>query len=159
MLFRASEVVFFEKQLVEGFLCDSHHSQTTMVGKSESFNELFKNSAASQFCREFTSKNAKKLDFVNGDCIEEDGYEEDATNACPQFSKTFFWEVSRKSLSSAVWLWIAILEASERNCLNQTFFGPKLVGGVRVNLTQSLKDFMKETDEQRWDNFLSYIFE
>ena len=90
LLFRASEVVFFEKQLVEGFLCDSHHSQTTMVGKSESFNELFKNSAASQFCREFTSKNAKKLDFVNGDCIEEDGYEEDATNACPQFSKTFF---------------------------------------------------------------------
>ena len=40
--------------------------------------------------KQFTSKNAKKLDFVNGDCIEEDGYEENATNACPQFSKTFF---------------------------------------------------------------------
>ena len=67
--------------------------------------------------------------------------------------------MSRKSLSSAVWLWIAIIEASERICLNQTFFCPKLVDGVRVNLTQTLKDFMKETDEQRWDNFLSYIFE
>jgi hypothetical protein len=123
-----------------------------MVGKSESYNELYKNSAASQFCREFTSKNAKKLDFVNGDCVEEDEDEDekDETNACPQFSKTFFWEVSRKSLSAAVWLWIAILEASERNCLNQTFFGPKLVCGERVNLTQSLKNFMKETDEQRW---------
>ena len=142
-------MVFFEKQMVEGFLCDSHHSQTTLVGKSESYNELFRNSPASQFCREFTSRNADKLDFVHGDGVEEEEDEEEDTNACPQFKKTFYWEVSRKALSSAVWLWIAILEASEQNCLDETFFGPKLVCGKRQNLTATLKIFMKETDDRR----------
>jgi hypothetical protein len=86
-MFRASQVVFYEKQLIEGFLCDSQHCQATIVGKTESYNELFKNSSSSQFCRAFTSKNAKKLDFVEGDGVEED---EDTTNAC--------------LLSSAIWL-------------------------------------------------------
>ena len=149
MMFRGSEVVFFEKQMVEGFLCDSLHSQTTLVGKSESYNELFRNSPASQFCREFTSRNADKLDFVHGDGVEEEEDEEEDTNACPQFKKTFYWEVSRKALSSAVWLWIAILEASEQNCLDETFLGPKLVCGKRQNLTATLKIFMKETDDRR----------
>ena len=145
-------MVFYEKQLVEGFLCDNHHCQATIVGTTESYNELFKNSASSQFCRAFTSKNAKKLDFVENDQTEEeveDEEDDDEINACPQFRKTFFWEASRKSLSSAIWLWLVICEAAERKCLDETLFGPKLVCGERVTFVQSLNTFMKDTDEKR----------
>ena len=121
---RASEVVFYSKQLIEGFLCDSHHNQSTFVGKSESFNELYRISPATKFCRAFTSANASKLDFVIDEQV--DGEEDDDLNACPQFKKTFFWESSQKSLSSAVWMWLAICEAKDREILESTKFGPKI---------------------------------
>ena len=133
-------------------MCDSHHCQVTMSGKTESYNELHKNSPASQFCREFSGKNAKNLDFLQGDCEEEEDEEEqDDVNTCPQFRKTFFWEASRKSLSSAVWLYLTILEAMENENLEDIEFGPKLVDGKRINLKESLKQFMRETDDKRWD--------
>ena len=148
-MFRASEVVFYSKLLVEGFLCDSHHCQSTLVGKSESFNELFKSSPATKFCRAFTSKNAKKLDFVNDDQVDGED-DEDSTNACPQFRKTFFWESSRKSLSSAVWMWLSISEAKDRNILESTLFGPKFDStGERISLKESLTRFMRDVDVKR----------
>ena len=157
-------MVFFETEVVEGFLCDSHHSQTSIVGKTEAYNELFKNSESSKFCREFTCKNSRSLDFVASDEVEdeddfgddnildEDNEDEDGDGdpgACPQFSKTFYWEASRISLSKAVWLYIAILEASENKCLDKQLLGPMIVNGKRLNLSQSLKIFMEKTDAQR----------
>ena len=93
----------------------------------------------------------KKLEFVENEQLDEDEEEEDdEINACPQFKKTFFWEASRKSLSSAIWLWLTISDAAERKCLDQMLFGPKIVHGERVNLAHSLKTFMKDTDDQRY---------
>ena len=143
--------MFYEKLLVEGFLCNSHHNQATLVGTSESYNELFKDSTATRFCRAFTAKNVEKLDFVESEQVEcEDGENED-DDACKEFTKTktFFWEASRKSLSSAMWLWITICEAAESECLDQTFLGPKTVGGERISFRESLNVFMRETDDRR----------
>ena len=134
---------------MEGFLCDSHHCQSTLVGKTESYNELFKNAARTKFCRAFTCRNANKLDYVNDEKVEVEE-EEDAINACPQFKKTFFWESNRISLASAVWTWLAISEAEERNILEATFFGPKIgADGKKITFKDSLHMFMNEVNNQR----------
>ena len=75
--------------------------------------------------------------------------EEDALNACPQFGKTFYWETSQKSLSSAVWLWLTILEAKERKLLETFKFGPKFEDSKRVSFKQSRDDFMIHVDKLR----------
>ena len=142
--------MFYEKQLVEGFLCDSHHNQSTLVGTTESYNELFRNSAATRFCRAFTAKNSSNLEFVQSEQVEwEEVEEENHEQACAQFAKTFYWEASRKSLSSAMWLWLTICEAKESGCLETTCLGPRIEGGTRVNFVASIKTFMKETDDRR----------
>ena len=144
---RASEFVFYSKPLIEGFLCDSHHCQATLVGKSESYNELYRDSTSSKFCRAFVSRNAAKLEFMEDDSVMDE--EEDALNACPQFGKTFYWESSQKSLSTAVWMWLSILEAKERNLLETYKFGPKIEDGKRVSFRQSRDDFMIHVDKLR----------
>ena len=142
--------MFYHKQLVEGFLCDSHHCQVTLVGKSESYNELFKKSDATKFCRAFTSRNARKLDFLNDEQVEcDDDDDEESVNSCKQFKKTFFWESSNKSLSSAVWTLLCIEEAKEINILNDSFFGPKMQGLERISFKQSRDAFMKAVNDER----------
>ena len=65
-----------------------------MSGKAESYNETFKDSKSSIFCKEFVRSNSK-VDFVTGD--ETDWDEEDDDQICSEAkqAKPFFWEMSR----------------------------------------------------------------
>ena len=149
---RASEAVFYEKVVIEGFLADSHHCQASIVGKSESYNELFRRSKSTEFCQKFVNKN--KSHYVTFTEEEEhDGDDNDDLldeNSCKEFKKTFFWESSRKSLAAAIWLKVAIEEALDRNMLNVEFFGPKIdASGKRVTFVTSLNDFMERINELR----------
>ena len=89
------------------------------------------------------------LQFMSDEEVEEDS--EDPVNACQEFGKTLFWEANQKSLSSAVWMWLIILEASERNILQSYKFGPKLDdgSGARLSFKQTRDQFMKHIDDMR----------
>ena len=148
LIFRASDFVFYSKVVVDGFLCDSHHCQSTFVGKSESYNELFRDSPATQFCREFTCKNAAELKFVTDEHLEDNS--EDEVNACPEFGKTFFWEASQKSLAAAVWTRLTVAEATERGIVDSYKFGPRLdETGARLTYKQTRDEFMAYIDQLR----------
>ena len=142
LIYRASEKIFFEKELIEAFLTDSHHCQTSFVGKAESFNALFRNSQLTEFTKKFVLQHEGKC----GDIEVEDNDTEDVLdcenanddmdeNACPQFKKTFFWEMNRQKLSAAILLKLTIEEAIERHVLHEEYFGPKTgISGRRITL-------------------------
>ena len=90
---RASQVCFFEKKFLEAYFCDIHHCTTTLSGKAESYNEMFKTSKEALFCKEFVEKNSG-ADFVND---EETGVEDFGNDICPEAlkNKPYFWEMSR----------------------------------------------------------------
>ena len=48
--------MFYEKTVIEGFLATNHHGQCSIVAHSESYNEQFRFSPATQFCRDFVRK-------------------------------------------------------------------------------------------------------
>ena len=74
---------------------------------------------------------------------------EDDSDVDEEFGKTFYWESSQKSLSTAVWMWLSILEAKERNLPKTYKFGPKFEDGKRVSFRQSRDDFMIHVDKLR----------
>ena len=90
---RASNVCYFEKTFLEAYFCDIHHCTTTLSGKAESYNEMFKNSKGALFCQEFVARNSG-ADFVVDVDEEEDGGEEDICVEARK-NKPFFWEMSR----------------------------------------------------------------
>ena len=142
--------MFYEKEVIDGFFADNHHCQSSMVGKAESYNEQFRSSDSTKFCREFVNKNMKTSDVFSEE--NEDGTEEDddivhTENSCEEFRKTFFWESNRKSLSSAIWHKLCIEEATDREILETEFFGPKLDSqGKRVTYKQTSSEFMDKID-------------
>ena len=136
--------------MVDSFLADNHHCYSSIVGKSESYNEQFRVSPATEFCRAFVTKNEElceqfdeKDDGADDDDLTEEMY-------CKEFKKTFFWESSRKSLAAAVWGKLAIEEAVDRGILDDTFFGPKVdSAGNRVSFKESLHQFMDDINKLR----------
>lgn len=150
-LSRASEAVFYEKEVIEGFLADNHHCQSSIVGKSESYNELFRHSMATEFCREFVGKNVKNCAVFSAEDCEDDCVEVLLEqNSCKEFKKTFFWETNRKSLSAAIWLKVALEEAIDRDILEREFFGPKLdETGQRTSFSKTLHAFMEKINNTR----------
>ena len=139
---------------MEAFLCGSHHCQTTISGKCEAYNELFRQSPTSQFCQAFVTNNEQiQQQFIEheGNADEENDNEDVYENStCPQFGKTFFWELNRKAFSSAIWFWIAILDVMEKGGIETMVWGPMMVNGNRVSFQESLNSFMRKTDKDRY---------
>ena len=153
--------------LIEGFLTDNHHCQTSIVGKSESFNEQFRTSEATEFCRKFVTNNQEQCEAFEEKSEDDDDEEPLENVSCKQFSKTFFWEANRHSLSSAIWLKLALEEATECQILETEFFGPKVdEAGRRITLKHSLHEFRDRTNNMRYneplhnvEQILMYVFQ
>ena len=91
---RASNVCFFEKKFLEAYFCDIHHCTTTLSGKAESYNEMFKSSEGALFCQDFVKSNSR-ADFLDDEdaVVDYDGDDEICTEA--RKNKPYFWEMSR----------------------------------------------------------------
>ena len=147
---RASEAVFYEKLVVQGFLAENHHNQSTIVGKSESYNETFRNSPATEFCRNFVVKNRKISATFDEDVDIDEEEEKDEENSCKEFRKTFYWECNRRSLSSVIWLQLALEEMLDRKMMDTEYFGPRIdKSGARVTNEESLNLFREKINRLR----------
>ena len=118
-LSRGSEGVFFEKEVIDGFLAYNHHCQASIVGTCESYNEQFRSSYSTEFSQKFIKKNGERI-LVGGEEIEDE-----AEDSCKEFKKTLMWEMNRKNLSSAIWQYLTREELIERGILSEEFLGPK----------------------------------
>ena len=147
---RGSEGVFYEKTVIQGFLAVNHHGQCSIVAHSESYNEQFRFSEATELCREFVTKNFDNWPSLYDE--GEKGYEESLhdDNSCSDFKKTFYWESNRRTLASAIWLNIALEEAIDRESLQSKFFGPKQNSErTRESFETSLKLYIDKINEKR----------
>ena len=65
------------------------------------------------------------------------------------YCQIYFKAIFRKSLSSAVFLHQALLEAQERDELHLEYFGPYSNHGRRITFHQSLLNYMERVEQRR----------
>ena len=91
---RASNVCYFEKTFLEAYFCDIHHCTTTLSGKAESYNEMFKDSKGALFCQEFVERNSGADFLDDADAVDDDDGDDEICSEARR-NKPYFWEMSR----------------------------------------------------------------
>ena len=134
--------MFFEREVIEGYLALNHHCQASIVGSAESYNEQFRSSPVTLYSKSFLTRNI--ICEIQDDL--DDDEDEEVSSEC---KKTLSWEMSSKNLSTAMWLILVKEECIERGILSAEYLGPKLEAGIRVTFQRSLENFMERVDNWR----------
>ena len=152
---RSSTEVYCTDILLQSYKSELQHSFTSVEGKAESYNEIWRSTDKvnkfklflkfhPEVGNHFNSK--KEKDYVEDDVdneMDEQG-EQDVENK--------MHELKRKSLSSAFFDFEVYNEMVERNIVQQTIFGPKPNPEntkERLKYKETVEIFMKNVDDLR----------
>ena len=149
---RSSTEVYCTDILLQSYKSELQHSFTSVEGKAESYNELWRSTEKFDFFKMFLKFHPdvgkhfdSKKDREKGENVDED--EMDETNAGNKMH-----ELKRKSLSSAFFNFEVYNEMIERKIVEQTIFGPKLKPDTTketFTYKETVENFMKEVDDLR----------
>lgn len=157
---RGSNETYYSSILVKSHWAEKQHCWMSAEGKSEAYNETFRNTEGITNIQQFLLFNTK----VGGHFkklqknVEEDDlcdYEvEKDENIGEQTSENTsrIWEMKRKNLSQAIINFGIDEELNERDLKISQTFGPKLSPenkSKRLTYRETVEDFMKKVDEWR----------
>ena len=149
---RSSTEVYCTDILLQSYKSELQHSFTSVEGKAESYNELWRSTERFDFFKMFLKFHPQvgkhfdsKKDKAKGEVDVED--ENNDSNVGNKMH-----ELKRKSLSSAFFNFEVYNEMVERNIVKQTIFGPKInPDNNKENLTykETVENFMRNVDDLR----------
>ena len=160
-IYRASNEVYFEKQIVKVFLSNLHHSWMSFEGMSEAYNEAFRQSEGVAVIRNFLVQNQNVCNHFKRSvkCDEDIGpiyEEEDSSND----KLNDMHEMHRKNLSAVVYNYWVVEELRERKLLGKFLFGPYYQDKEKkkiITFKDSVEMFIVEIDKLRINETYDHI--
>ena len=154
-MYRASNEVYFEEQMIKIFLSNFHHCWMSFEGMSEAYNESFRQNDCVSMIKNFLVKNQNVGNHfkrsVKGDAadsidpmyVEEE--EEENLND--------MHEMHRKNLSAVVFNYWVVEELKERNLMGKFLFGPYYLDKEKKH-TVTFKDSVnRRASHRNLENF------
>ena len=160
-VYRASNEVYFEEQMIKIFLSNFHHCWMSFEGMSEAYNEAFRQSDCVMMIKNFlvTNQNVgnhfkRSVKGDAADSIDPMYVEEEEENLNDMH------EMHRKNLSAVVFNYWVVEELKERNLMGKFLFGPYYLDKEKkhtVTFKDSVEIFLMKIDELRIDETYEHI--
>ena len=147
---RSSTEVYCTDILLQSYKSELQHSFTSVEGKAESYNELWRSTDRLDFFMLFLKFHPDVGKHFDSRKTREPMEDDDEDEVNEHGNKMH--ELKRKSLSSAFFNFEVYNEMIEREIVEQTIFGPKTNPEntkEKITFKESIDNFMKNVDDLR----------